>query len=211
MTAYPLFPLFLKLESRRCLVVGAGAVAESKIQGLLACGAAVNVVAPEATPAVLRWSQAGHISWRRHRFRARDLDGVFLVVVATSAHDLNERVYQEACRRGVLCNVVDDPGHCDFYYPAVVRRGELQIAISTNGRSPALAQRLRRELERKFGPEYEPWLGHLGQARDALFMHAIHPERRRKLLHRLASGQAFRQFVRTRGQRRRTRRTNGIA
>jgi precorrin-2 dehydrogenase / sirohydrochlorin ferrochelatase len=195
MTGHPLFPLFLKLGSRSCLVVGAGEVAESKIQGLLASGAKVKVVAPEATPLVAGWSRAGRVSWRKGRFRTSDLQGVFLVVVATSARDLNERVYLEAHRRGVLCNVVDDPAHCDFYYPAVVRRGDLQIAISTNGRSPALAQRLRRELERRFGAEYEPWLAHLGEARKRLLSENVGPELQRKKLHRLAGRSSFRRFV----------------
>lgn len=182
-----LFPLFVKLDGRPCLVVGAGPVGEAKIASLLRAGANVRVVAPRATHTVRAWARAGRIFWEARGFDPADLEGAFLVVAATSSVDLHERVFREAKRRGVLCNVVDDPERCDFYYPAVVQRGALQIAISTGGLSPALAQRLRRELEQQFGPEYEAWVEQLGQARQELFTRVMDPERRRRLLHRLAS------------------------
>src|SRR5438477_5419726 len=137
--------MFLKLEGRSCLVVGAGTVAEGKINSLLLSGAVVRVVAPRANAAVQEWARTSAIRWEEREFSPLDLDDVFLVVVATSSKDVNESVFREAKSRNVLCNVVDDPEHCDFYYPAVVRRGQLQIAISTAGESPTLAQKLRRE------------------------------------------------------------------
>jgi len=182
-----LFPMFLKLERRPCLVVGAGTVAEGKINSLLLAGAAVRVVAPQANAAVLEWSRTGLIRWEDREFSSVDLDGVFLVIAATSSNEVNESVFREAQRRNVLCNVVDDPEHCDFYYPAVVRRGQLQIAISTAGESPALAQRLRREFEVQFGPEYESWVEELGKTRRELFARDLDPEERRRRLHELAS------------------------
>ena len=182
-----LFPLFVKLDGRPCLVVGAGPVGEAKIASLLRAGATVRVVAPRATRTVRAWARAGRIFWEARGFDPADLDGAFLVVAATSSVDLHERVFWEAKRQGILCNVVDDPERCDFYYPAVVQRGPLQIAISTGGLSPALAQRLRRKLEQQFGSEYEAWIEQLGQARQELFTRVIDPERRRRLLHRLAS------------------------
>lgn len=191
-----LFPLFLKLAGRACLVVGAGRVGESKIAGLLSAGAMVRVVAPEATAAVAEWARVGRISWEARFFSPADLEGVILVVVATSSRELNEQVFREARGRGVLCNVVDDPPRCDFYYPAVVRRGHLQIAISTGGQSPALAQRLRRDFEQQFGPEYEAWVEQLGQARANLMARAIDPESRRRLLRLMASRGRFEEFVR---------------
>jgi len=191
-----LFPMFLKLTNRPCLVVGAGRVGEPKIESLLAAGAAVKVVAPQATEALRQWARAGKLDWRPRPFEPADLDGVFLVVVATASPDLNDSVYREAQRRGVLCNVVDDPPRCDFYYPAVVNRGELQIAISTNGQSPALAQRLRRELEQQFGPEYAAWLEALGRERERLFARPSDPEERRRILHRLVTRERFEEFVR---------------
>jgi len=193
-----LFPVFLKLMDRPCLVVGAGRAGEPKIASLLAAEAAVRVVAPEATEAVMQWARTGRLNWQPRCFEPADLDGKFLVVVATPWCELNDSIYREAQQRGVLCNVVDDPPRCDFYYPAVVNRGELQIALSTNGRSPALAQRLRQELEQQFGPEYEAWLEALGQKRQDLFALAIDSEERRRLLHNLVTHERFEEFVRGR-------------
>lgn len=191
-----LFPAFLKLAGRSCLVVGAGKVAESKIEGLLDSGATVRVVALKATPKIDDWASAGKIAWERRAFEVSDLDGAFLAVVATNSAETNHRVFQEAQSRRVLCNVVDDPGHCDFYYPAVVRRGALQIAISTAGLSPALAQRLRRELEQQFGPEYELWLERLGRQRAQLFAAGTDAEEHRERLHQMASPAAWQDYLR---------------
>jgi len=182
-----LFPMFLKLEGRPCLVVGAGTVAEGKIGSLLLAGATVRVVAPQADVAVQEWARTGVMRWESREFCLLDLDGVFLVIAATSSNEVNGSVFREAQRRNVLCNVVDDPEHCDFYYPAVVRRGQLQIAISTAGESPALAQKLRRELESQYGPEYEGWVEQLGKRRRELFARDINPEERHRQLHELAS------------------------
>jgi len=179
--------MFLKLEGRRCLVVGAGTVAAGKISNLLLSGAEVRVVAPSANGAVREWVRTGAIGWENREFSPADLDRAFLVIVATSSKEVNQAVFREAQSRRVLCNVVDDPEHCDFYYPAVVRRGQLQIAISTAGESPALAQKLRRELEIQFGPEYETWVEQLGRVRRELFAQDIDAEERRRKLHKLAS------------------------
>lgn len=186
-----MFPIFLKLEGRRCLVVGAGAIAEGKIRGLLNGGASVEVVAPRAITQVEGWFSQGLLDWKRRSFAPSDLDGVSIVIAATSSREVNTRVFQESRVRNVLCNSVDDPENCDFYYGSIVKRGDLQIAISTNGRSPALAQRLRQELEQQFGPEYESWLHELGAARDQMFATKLDVETRRKLLHELASREAF--------------------
>jgi precorrin-2 dehydrogenase / sirohydrochlorin ferrochelatase len=191
-----LFPAFLKLSGRRCLVVGAGLVAEEKIEGLLRAGADVRVVAPEATGRIRNLARKKKLRWDKRAFRASDLSGAFLVVAATSSPDLHAKIYRQAQRRGVLCNAVDDPEHCDFYYGSVVRRGALQIAISTAGLSPALAQRLRKKLEKEFGAEYEEWLKELGKIRERLFAKKITAERRRALLHELASEASFEEFLR---------------
>jgi precorrin-2 dehydrogenase/sirohydrochlorin ferrochelatase len=186
-----LFPMFMKLEGRSCLVVGAGAIGEPKIGSLIAAGASVRVVALRATDAVAKWASAGTITWEARAFNAADLDGVFLVIVATNSRDVNAMIFHQARQRNILCNVVDDPEYCDFYYPAVVQRGDFQVAISTNGQSPALAQRIRRELEIQFGPEYGEWLRELGRIRQQLFASRIDPEERRRVLHELASRTAF--------------------
>lgn len=181
-----LFPMFIKLADRPCLVVGAGEVAQAKIGGLLSAGARVRVVAPRATETVRLWAARGSIHWQRRKFTLSDLQGVFLLIAATSSRELHEQIFQEAHRRNILCNVVDEPDCCDFYYPAVVRRGNLQIVISTAGHSPALAQRLRRELERQFGPEWESWVELLGRERRKLFEQPMDSQLRRQLLRELA-------------------------
>jgi len=179
--------MFVKLEGRRCLVAGAGSVGEAKIESLLAAGAVVHVVAPQATSRVREWARAGRIEWEAREYAPADLAGVFLVIAATGSPALHDDIYAEAQSRGVLCNAVDEPQRCDFYFPAVVRRGELQIAISTGGLSPALAQRLRKELEQQFGPEWEEWVAQLGRTRDELQSIPMPPEQRKRLLHQYAS------------------------
>jgi precorrin-2 dehydrogenase/sirohydrochlorin ferrochelatase len=186
-----LFPMFMKLEGRNCLVVGGGAVAEGKIASLLDTGARVRVVALQATAAIKDWARTGYVELELRPFTITDLAQVFLVIVATSDADLNESIYYEAVGRGVLCNVVDVPDLCDFYYPALVRRGDLQIAISTNGKSPALASRLRQQLERQFGPEYADWVAELGETRSLVIASELDAERKRELLLSLASREAL--------------------
>jgi len=182
-----LFPIFLKLVGRRCLIVGAGKAAAEKVPALLASDATVSVVAPAATPKIQAWARDGKLFWSKKSFESQDLDGIFLAVVATSSKAVNRAAFQEAQQRGILCNVVRDRFYCDFYYPAVVRRGPLQIAISTAGHSGALAQRLREELEYQFGPEWEDLLRWLGAARSSLYDDPLSPRQRRTLLHKLAS------------------------
>jgi precorrin-2 dehydrogenase/sirohydrochlorin ferrochelatase len=188
------FPMFLKLEGRRCLVVGAGTIAEGKIGGLIATDAAIRVIAPEATAQVQTWAGEGKIDWERRKFLTSDLQGVFLVVAATSSTLVHEEIFAEAKKLGVLCNVVDVPHLCDFFYPAIVRRGSLQIAISTAGESPALSQRLRKELEQQFGPEYEAWVTAIGEARSELATRNLSAEDRKEILHELASREFYEKF-----------------
>jgi precorrin-2 dehydrogenase/sirohydrochlorin ferrochelatase len=181
----------VKLDGRQVLVVGAGRVGEQKIRGLLPTGAEIRVVAREASGAVVEWARNGKIIVEERDFVASDLDDVFLVVVATSSRDLNELIYREAQSRSILCNVVDVPEQCDFYYPAVVRRGDLQIAISTSGQSPSLAQKLRQQLERQFGPGYRRWVAELGETRRRVLASDLDPKRKRQLVQSLASSAAF--------------------
>ncbi len=186
-----LFPMFLKLERCPCLVVGGGSVAESKIESLLTCGARVHVVAPFITGTVAGWVRAERITCDQRRFCLADLDGMRLVVAATSSPAVNERVFRYADARGIFCNAVDEPQRCHFYYGAVLRRGALQIAISTGGLSPALASRMRQELESQFGPEYKPWLEWLGCMRKMLFKLKLPAPQRKRVLQRLASRKVF--------------------
>jgi len=190
-----LFPAFLKLHSRRVLVVGGGSIAAQKIPGLLEAGAHVHVVSPKLAPQLAEWVRNRQIDWSPKPFDPNDLDGAFLVIAATSLRDLNAHVYREADRRNILCNSVDDIDHCHFYYGSILHRGDLQIAISTNGKSPALAQRLRKELEEQFGPEYECWLDWLGAARETLRAQSSDPEITKHWLHLLASRPMFERFL----------------
>jgi precorrin-2 dehydrogenase/sirohydrochlorin ferrochelatase len=186
-----LFPMFVKLDGRRVLVVGAGRVGEPKIRGMLQTGAKIHVVAQEASAGVQEWARSGEIILEERGFVLSDLDNVSLVVVATASCDLNELIFEEARSRRILCNVVDVPDQCDFYYPAVVQRGDLQIAISTSGQSPSLAQKLRQQLERQFGPGYARWVAELGETRRKVLASDLDPERKRLLLQSLASVEAF--------------------
>jgi precorrin-2 dehydrogenase/sirohydrochlorin ferrochelatase len=191
-----LFPLFLKLKKHKCLMVGAGKIGEGKIAGLLEAGANVHVVAPSVTKRVKDWNRQGKVRWSRREFRESDLEGCLLVVAATPSSELHKKISRLARRHGVLCNVVDVPDLCDFYYPAVVRRGALQIAISTGGESPALAQRLRRRLQGEFGIEYSEWLQKLGEERRKLRRMSTDAFDRKSLLHSMASEEAFQAFMR---------------
>jgi len=181
-----LLPVFLKLDGRRCLIVGAGAVALDKIGSLLKTGLRLRVVAPSAKTAIRDLAIEGRLEWIERPFQLSDLDGNFLVIAATDSAEVNAAVYQGAVERGIIANSVDDPPHCDFYFGSVVSRGKLQIAISTAGESPAVAQQLRREIDEQLPEDLGPWLEDLGALRREVL--ATHPrgESRRLILHQLA-------------------------
>lgn len=184
-----LFPIFIKLADRPCLVVGAGAIASAKIAALLESAARVTVIAPRATEDVQSLAATRKITWRAREFEPHDLDGIFLGIAATSDAAVNRAVFLAAQSRGILCNAVDDPPNCDFYFPAVVRRGDLQIAISTSGQSPALAQQLRRELEDIFDESAGDWVRFLGELRREILAAHAPSEQRKQLLIDLANSE----------------------
>ena len=181
-----MLPVFLKLEGRRCLLVGAGRVALDKIGSLLKTGVRLRVVAPKALFEIRQLAQEGRLEWVEREFEPSDLDGNAMVIAATNSPEINARVHQGAIERGILSNSVDDIPNCDFFFGSVVSRGDLQIAISTGGQSPALAQQLRREIDDQLPAEMGPRLENLGRLRREVL--ATHPsgEARRSLLHRLA-------------------------
>jgi siroheme synthase-like protein len=181
-----LLPIWIRLERRPVLVVGAGTVALAKIESLRSTGAQITVVAPAAAPQFLELIENGQLTWHRRAFEFSDLDGVFLVIAATNDSAVNHSIYEEALRRNVLCNAVDDPPNCDFYFGSVVARGDLQIAISTAGESPALAQRLRREIDEQLPQDLGPWLAELGDLRREIRAAAPAGPARNLLLHELA-------------------------
>ena len=181
-----LFPIFLKLAARPSIVIGGGAIAESKIESLKAAEAKITVVAPMVTDRIAGLAAAGELEWLRREYTAGDLAGYFLVVAATDNPATNRAVFHEARERDILCNAVDDPPFCDFYFPSVVRRGDLQIAISTAGASPALAQRLRKEINEQLPLDAGEWLTELGNLRREVVSTEPLNEERRWLLHQLA-------------------------
>ncbi len=197
-------PIFLKLDGRRGLLVGAGAIALEKIGSLLKTGVKLRVIAPEARAEIRKLAAEGKLEWIEREFAPSDLAGNFIVVAATNAPEVNAAVYREAVARGIPCNSVDDIPNCDFFFGSVVSRGELQIAISTAGESPALAQRLRREIDEQLPQDLGEWLGRLGELRREVLTRHPRGEERRLLLHELGQRQicdsglcAARQLART--------------
>jgi precorrin-2 dehydrogenase/sirohydrochlorin ferrochelatase len=165
LVAMSYYPLLLKLEGQLCLVVGGGAVAERKASSLLEAGARVKVVAPSFTPRLKALGREGMVELAPREYQCQDLNGVALVISASSEREVNARVAREARERGLLVNVVDSPKECTFVVPSVVRRGGLILAISTSGLSPALAHHLREELKKEFGEEFGPLLELLAELR----------------------------------------------
>jgi len=183
MPAY--YPISLDLSGRRCLVVGGGAVAARKVAALLEAGAAVTLVAPETVQEIQALIAAGRVTHIRRAFVPSDLDGCRVAVAATDEAMVNRAVSEAARERNVLVNVVDDAGLSDYIVPAVVRRGSLCIAVTTDGHSPLLARRVRERLEKEFGPEYGQFLDWLGEARETIKQEEPVQARRRAILERL--------------------------
>jgi precorrin-2 dehydrogenase/sirohydrochlorin ferrochelatase len=179
------FPVFLDLKNRKCVVVGGGRVAERKIQNLRKAGAAVTVVSPRLTPALERLKETKGIEHRRRAYRTGDLKTAFLAVAATDHRPTNEKVFREASARRIPVNAVDDPVHCTFIVPAVISRGDILIAISTGGRSPALAKALRKKLEREVGGEYASLLKLIGAVRKSILPLGWGPLKNQKIYRRL--------------------------
>ena len=181
-----LLPIFLSLANRNVLLVGAGNVALDKIGSLLPTGLRLRVIAPEARAEIRTLALENKLEWIERRFAPSDLDGSFLVIAATDTPQVNAAVYQACVARNIPCNSVDDIPNCDFFFGSIVNRGSLQIAISTSGESPAVAQRLRREIDAQLPADLGPWLENLGELRREIL--ATHPrtEARKLLLHQLA-------------------------
>jgi len=166
MNVYPV--CLINLHEKRCVVVGGGGVAERRVGALLACQARVIVISPTLTPGLRHWAETGKLTHVARSYRNGDLEGAFLCIAASNDRAVNEQVWREGSARGVLVNLVDDMTRSHFIVPAVVRRGDLTIAISTGGHSPALAARIKEELAALFGPEYEDLLQLLGALRPRL-------------------------------------------
>ena len=156
------YPVNLDMTNKRCVVVGGGDIAERKVERLLECGAQVTVVSKSLTPVLKARKKTGQMDHIDRDYEDQALDGAFMVIGATNRNDVNERISKDAMARGLLVNIVDDPDRCNFILPSLVQQGDLSIAISTGGKSPALAKKLRKELEKQYGPEYQTLLVIMG-------------------------------------------------
>jgi len=182
------YPINLDVNDQPCLVVGAGAVGTRKVNGLLTCGAKVTVVSITAGSHVRALARDGIISYHGRAYRSDDLANVFLVIGATNDNALNRRIYEDARKRQILCNIADQPALCNFILPAVVRRGNLVISVSTSGQSPAFAKKLRRQLEAVYGEEYTEFLELMGAVRKKLLATDHAPEAHKPLFNALLDG-----------------------
>jgi len=182
------YPVNLDIQGRSCLVVGGGRVGARKVDTLLKCGATVTVVSPETTPTLARLAENGSIALKRREYRSSDVAGRFLVIGATDDERLNRQIHADAERLNLLCNIADRPEICNFTLPAIVRRGDFMMAISTAGKSPAFAKHMRQRLESQFGPEYGKLLDLMGAIRRKLLAEAHEPEAHKPLFERLIAG-----------------------
>ena len=170
------YPIFLNLRNQRALVVGGGEVAERKVATLLETGALVDLVARDLTADLNKRVDADQVRFLGPEFHPGHLDGRFLVIAATDDKELNHRISLEAQQKGMLVNAVDQPADCNFIVPSVLRRGDLSIAISTSGKSPALARKIRKNLEDQFGEEYETFLTLMGRLRSVVLQQGLSQE-----------------------------------
>ena len=176
------YPIYLSLKNKRVVVLGGGNVAERKVESLLGTGASITVISPEVTPRLHSLAQANQIQIHRRAYARGDCDGATLVFSATDDAHVSAAVFQEATKAGALINTADQPALCDFIMPAVVRRGDIAIAISTSGTSPGLAARLKRKIAKIIGPEYARFAELLSQARDEI-RHTVQDAEERKAVH----------------------------
>jgi precorrin-2 dehydrogenase/sirohydrochlorin ferrochelatase len=175
------YPINLDINNRECLVVGAGSVGTRKVETLIDCGAKVTVVSPEVTDAVLFFETNGRIKIKKRPYKAQDLEGMFLVIGSTGDESTNRKISLDAGRLNLLCNIADLPDACNFILPAIVERGDLLISISTSGKSPAFAKKLRKNLEKEFGKEYSLFLKLMGCIRKKLLSEKHEPEAHKHL------------------------------
>jgi precorrin-2 dehydrogenase / sirohydrochlorin ferrochelatase len=162
------YPIALVLDGKRCLVVGGGEIADGKLDALLLAGAVVTVVSPEVRPRIAALAADGQITLQQRPYQTSDLDGIYLAIAATDDRPTNAKMVTEARAAGILTQAVDDIPYCDFFAVAIVRRGDLQLGISTNGRSPAFARWMRERLDSELPTEYGDLLAVLGDVRDTI-------------------------------------------
>ena len=179
------YPVHLDIQNRDCLVVGGGSVGTRKVITLLDCGAKVTVISPVVSPQLRDFATSGSIKLSERRYRSGDLDGMFLVIGATDDEELNRQISNDADHLNTLCNIADRPEVCNFILPSIVQRDDLVITISTSGRSPAMAKKLRKTLESQFGEEYGVFLKLMGAIRKKLLSTSHEPEAHKPLFEQL--------------------------
>ena len=183
------YPAYLDIKNRKCLVVGGGAVGARKVKMLLKCGASVTVISPVVSEQLKNLADSGAITLHRRSYRSSDLAGIFLVIGATDDDKLNRQISDDAKRLNLLCNIADRPQDCNFILPSIVSRGDLTISISTSGKSPALAKKLRKNLEDQFGEEYAVFLQLMGAIRKKLLRRSHEPEAHKELFEQLINSE----------------------
>ena len=179
----PYYPISVDLQGKAVVVIGGGTVAQRKIETLLEYGAVVNVVSRQLTPALNRYLEEGKIKFLGEEFRESHLNGVFMVIASTDDVSLNHRISQEARKKGLLINAVDQPSDCNFIVPAILQRGDLLIAVSTSGKSPALAKKVRKDLEDQFGLEYGTLLVIMGNLRKEILSRGLSQDENSRIFH----------------------------
>jgi len=179
------YPAYLDIRNRRCLVVGGGGVGTRKVKTLLDCGARVTIISSQASRQLQKLTDNERVRIKKRSYQPGDLEGMFLVIGATDDEKLNRQISQDAEGRGLLCNIVDRPEICNFILPSIVQRGDLTISISTAGRSPAMAKKLRQDLEKQYGEEYADFLRLMGAIRQKLLRQAHEPEAHKSLFEQL--------------------------
>ena len=187
-------PISIKLAGKRCLVVGGGPVAERKAAYLLNYGAEVIVVSPEVTAGLEKMAAEGLLTCIMSKYKTGCLDQYFLAVGAAGDRSVNAALALDCKKRNIPVNVADSPEESDFIFPAVLQRGLLQIAVSTNGSSPALARRLRDELEKEYGPEHGQFTAALSELRGIIFARVACPVKRAALLKKISAPAYFQAF-----------------
>ena len=183
------YPVYIQLRDQPCVVIGGGKIAEGKVEGLLAVKAKVTVIAPNLTPHLHDLAEEKQITYLARTYRRGDLTGAFMVICATDQAEMNHQVWQEASANQQLVNVVDDTPRCNFIAPSILRKGDLTIAISTSGKAPALAVRLRERLQHEIGSEYERFLELAGELRKPLAQHIPDFEARKALWYELVDSE----------------------
>jgi len=182
------YPVYLDMRGRNALVVGGGAVGSRKAETLLRAGARVTLVSPQVTETIRSLADAGRLIWHARRYQSSDVAAMFLVFGATDDPDLNRRIEEDAARQHALCNFADQPDHSHFILPSIIERGDLLVSISTSGKSPAVARRLRKDMEAYFGEEYAPFLRLMGAVRERLLEREHAPADHRKVFGQLIDG-----------------------